>query len=143
MPRSSSARQQIVRHRRAALLRARRNPRRPRLSAPDPVRGRRPGLRADRQRPQARHRRHQRPEDPADRPPARPVRPDGRARPDQHRRASGPHPHRPVQLRARHRPLAGAGADHHPLGTDRNGAGGERLHRHAEGRPGDRPDAAG
>ena len=43
--------------RRPALLRARRSPRRARLSAPDPLRGRRPRLRAHRQPAQARHRR--------------------------------------------------------------------------------------
>jgi DNA helicase II / ATP-dependent DNA helicase PcrA len=49
------------RDRRSALLRARRDPRRPCLSAADPVRGRRPRLRAHRQRAQARHWRDQRP----------------------------------------------------------------------------------
>ena len=43
--------------RRPALLRTGGNTRRPRLPAPDPVRGRRPRLRTHRQHPQARHRR--------------------------------------------------------------------------------------
>jgi DNA helicase-2/ATP-dependent DNA helicase PcrA len=50
------------------FYRARRNPRRPRLSARDPVAGRRPGLRAHRQHAQARHRRHLGAEAAADRP---------------------------------------------------------------------------
>ena len=48
---------QLSRHRRPALLRAPRNPRRPRLSPPRRQPGRRPRLRAHRQHPQARHRR--------------------------------------------------------------------------------------
>ncbi len=98
-----------------ALLRARRDPRRPRLSAAGAVAGRRPGLRAHRQHAQARHRRHHACRSccssPADRGvSAMPAARDLVA----HRRADRPRAHRPGQLPARHGPLARAAGTPRP-----------------------------
>ena len=117
--------------RRPALLRAGGNPRRARLPAPGAVGGRRPGLRAHRQHPQARHRRHLGLQADHPGPRERRLRLHGRAGPRQHRRAARPHPHGAFHLRPRHGPLAHHGGDPAPRPADRDHPGGERLHRRA------------
>ena len=91
--------------RRPALLRAGRDPRRPRLPAAGAVRGRRPGVRAHRQRPQARHRRDHGAEAAGGGPRRRRLGRHRGARADPHRRAGGAHPHRAGRLPARPRSL--------------------------------------
>ena len=127
----------LSRHRRPALLRARRNPRRPRLSALRQPAGRRPRLRAHRQRAEARPRRR---DDPAAAQPCarRPRAADGGgALPRRDRRAEAQAPRHPARSPDLLRPLVEALRDHDAIRGRPDGAGGIRLHRHvAEGQIG-------